>query len=679
MPNQANHLAPVLTVRNLKAYFHTSEGLARAVDDISFEVRPKEVFCLVGESGCGKTVTSLAIMQLLPEPSGYVAGGEIILDGLQVLRLGPHEKRELRGAKAAMIFQEPMTSLNPVMRVGKQVAEALLVHRHVSRAAARDAAIDMLRKVGIPAPEQRYYEYPHQLSGGMKQRIMIAMALICHPKLLIADEPTTALDVTVQAQVLALMKRLQEETGTSILLITHDLGVVNQMADHVAVMYAGKIVEKGTRHQIFSQPLHPYTVRLLEALPGRERRGTSLRAIPGMVPKATQYPVGCRFAERCDRAMPACRTELPELAEQAPGHAVACHLYGPDVVHVSLASTLRPTAHAGSAAGDGGPLVELRELKVHFPVRKGVLQRVVNHVRAVDGVSFTIPRGRTLALVGESGCGKTTVGKALLQLIRPTGGSVLFETSGQACDITTLSRAQLIPFRRRMQLVFQDPYSSLNPRMMVGDLIKEGMRAHDLGGSEKERDVHVRELLHRMGLDRDMALRYPHEFSGGQRQRLAIARALAVDPEFIVLDEPTSALDASIQAQIVNLLKELQGERHLTYLFVTHNLGLVEYLADQVLVMYLGRFAEEGSVEEVFGAPKHPYTQALLAAVPRVQGSSGVEKIVLGGDVPSPLAPPPGCPFHPRCPKAMDICRKEYPHARRIGETHTVACHLGQA
>jgi peptide/nickel transport system ATP-binding protein len=358
---------------------------------------------------------------------------------------------------------------------------------------------------------------------------------------------------------------------------------------------------------------------------------------------------------------------------------VACHLYGPDAVRVSLASAPASAGAAVSAGTTGSPLVELRELKVHFPVRKGILQRVVNHVRAVDGVSFTIPRGGTLALVGESGCGKTTVGKALLQLVRPTAGSVLYKSNGQACDLTTLSRGQLKPFRRKMQLVFQDPYSSLNPRMMVGDLIKEGMRAHDLGANEKERDARVGELLHRMGLDPEMALRYPHEFSGGQRQRLAIARALAVDPEFIVLDEPTSALDASIQAQIVNLLKELQGERCLTYLFVTHNLGLVEYLADEVLVMYLGRFAEEGRVEDVFGNPLHPYTQALLAAVPRVQGSSGVEKIVLGGDVPSPMAPPPGCPFHPRCPKAMEICRKEYPHARRIGETHTVACHLGQA
>jgi peptide/nickel transport system ATP-binding protein len=667
---------PILEVRDLKTYFRTSGGIARAVDGVSFQVRSGESFALVGESGCGKSVTALSIIQLVQGPAGFIAGGEIAYRGKDVVHIPETEKRTLRGNEISMIFQEPMTSLNPVFTVEQQITEVMRRHRRLSRKEARAEALEMLERVKMPEAGLRLREYPHQLSGGMKQRVMIAMALACRPGLLIADEPTTALDVTIQEQILSLMRDLRNEFGTAVLLITHDLGVVAENADRVGVMYAGRIVEEGSLEQILRNPAHPYTVKLLDSLPSAGKRNEALQTIEGRVPPATDFPAGCRFKPRCHKAMDVCSRVDPEMIPVEDGHRAACILYdearmgrrlSPDEVRDPA-----PPMPRARGIGDASPLVTTRGLELWFPIRSGLFKRTAGHVRAVDGVDLAVPRGRTSALVGESGCGKTTLGKSVLQLLRPTAGKVEFD----GAELTTLARSELKPFRRRLQIIFQDPFSSLDPRMMVGEILMEGMAAHRLGGSRTQRLERAEEVMDRVGLDPQMVHRYPHEFSGGQRQRIAIARCLAVDPEFIVCDEATSALDVSVQAQIINLLKKLQAELGLTYLFITHDLSVVEYLADEVCVMYLGRIVERGRTKEIFLNPMHPYTRALLSAVPQIDPSTGVKKIRLSGDTPSPVHPPSGCHFHPRCPEAMDRCSNEYPCEFGFSGTHSACCWL---
>ncbi len=664
----------ILEVEDLKTFFRTPEGTARAVDGVSFRIRAGEAYALVGESGCGKSVTALSIIQLIQGPAGYVAGGRILYKGRDILRIPEVEKRRLRGNEISMVFQEPMTSLNPVFTVGYQIMEVIRRHRGLGVREARKEAIRMLDRVRIPEPAVRFGEYPHQLSGGMKQRVMIAMALACRPGLLIADEPTTALDVTIQEQILALMRELREAFGTAVLLISHNLAVVAENADRVGVMSAGRIVEEGTLEEILRHPLHPYTVKLLDSLPSAGRRDQELQTIPGRVPPATAIPAGCRFAPRCHMAMELCGRVDPALLSVEGEHRAACLLYdegrtgrraSPEEVRVRAGGRPRP-----NAAGQPSALVRVRGLEVRFPIRKGVFKKTMGHVHAVDGVDLDLRAGRTSALVGESGCGKTTLGKALLQLVRPTAGRVEF----QGTELTGLSRAALKPYRRRLQIIFQDPYSSLDPRMMVGESLMEGMKAHGIGASRRERVERTARLMERVGLDPGMIHRYPHEFSGGQRQRIAIARCLAVEPEFIVCDEATSALDVSVQAQILNLLQRLQAEMGLAYLFITHDLSVVEYLAEEVSVMYLGRIVERGKTEEIFRDPLHPYTRALLAAVPRLDPVTGRKKIRLGGDVPSPVNPPAGCHFHPRCPEAMERCAARYPPEVSRSSTHGVSC-----
>ena len=563
----------------------------------------------------------------------------------------------------------------------------------------------MLDLVGIPEPAARYDEYPHQMSGGMKQRVMIAMALSCRPGLLIADEPTTALDVTIQAQILELIQRLQQELQMAVLLITHDLGVVANIADRVAVMYAGKIAEIGTWKQLYETPQHPYTVKLLESTPARDKRGTQLHTITGRVPKATEYNDGCRFAARCPKVMDGCESIAPMLhAVNGDEHNVACHLYNPEppfnAIKTSAARLELETgekdgrmeerrdgelsaAHSSTVTAGGSPSnlptfqpsnlhLQVKNLCVHYPIQKGIFKRTVGYVYAVDNVTLEIPRGKTLALVGESGSGKTSFGKAILRLGVPVEGDLIYDGT----NIATATRELMHPYRKRMQIIFQDPYASLNPRMTVGAIIQEGMQAHSIGESADERHDRVAELMQRVGLSPDMVNRYPHEFSGGQRQRIGIARCLAVDPEFIVCDEATSALDVSVQAQILNLLKSLQADFDLTYLFITHNLSVVEYFADEVAVMYLGRIVERGATEEIFDSPKHPYTRALLSAVPKMDEKTGVEKIQLEGDVPSPINRPTGCYFHPRCPEVMPMCKDEYPNETSFTQTHSCQCYL---
>ena len=652
----------MLEVSDLRLGFALDGKTRLAVDGVSFAVAPGETFALLGESGCGKSATAQGILRLLPA-AGRIVSGSVRLDGKELLALPEAEMRRIRGGRVAMIFQEPATSLNPVLTVGQQIGEVLGRHKQLRGEPARQRMLELLNLVGIADGERRLDEYPFQLSGGMKQRVMIAMALAGEPALLIADEPTTALDVTVQAQILDLLARLQGERGMGMLLITHDLGVVARMAQRIGVMYAGELVEVASRERFFTAPAHPYTQALFAALPDVTRRGAELQTIPGQVPALDAMPAGCRFADRCAQVMAVCREQTPPWRALSGEHRVRCHWSG--------AATTLSTAVAEvpeRAPEEPMALLMVSRLAVHFPIRRGILQRTVGQVKAVDGISLELPAGRTLALVGESGCGKTTAGKAVLQLLPVTAGSVRLNGN----ELVGLSSRRLRAERRRMQMIFQDPFASLNPRMRIGEIIAEGMRAF----AERGNTPAVGELLRQVGLDPATAGRYPHEFSGGQRQRIAIARALAVRPELIVCDEPTSALDVSVQAQILNLLKALQGEFGMAYLFITHNFAVVEYLAHEVAVMYLGRIVEHGKVAEVLQAPRHPYTQALLSAVPVARLHGQGEIIRLAGEAPSPAKPPGGCHFHPRCPRAMDICRQVYPDSAVVSETHGVVCHL---
>jgi len=665
-------MSRLLAVRDLKMGFMAGGRLLTAVDGISFEVAPGETFALLGESGCGKSATALALLRLLPN-AGRIVGGEVWLEGEEVLALPESAMRDRRGGAAAMIFQEPATSLNPVLTVAQQIGESLWRHRGLQGPAARQEALALLGAVGIADPLRRLEEYPFQLSGGMKQRVMIAIALAGQPRLLIADEPTTALDVTIQAQILDLLAKLQRERGMGMLLITHDLGVVARSAHRVGVMYAGEIVESAGREDFFHEPRHPYTRMLFAALPNLGQREAALATIPGQVPPLHAMPAGCRFAPRCPVAMAVCSQESPVWTDLGKGHQVRCHWVARQQVTAST-SDLMPLPAAVSpaspkAAALAEPLLQVQDLKVHFPIRKGVFKCTVGHVKAVDGVSLELARGRTLALVGESGCGKTTAGKALLRLLAASGSVRL-----DGREVLELSPRQLKPLRRRMQMVFQDPFASLNPRMTVGEIIAEGMEA--LGGSANgDQAAAIARLLQQVGLPEEAAGRYPHEFSGGQRQRIAIARTLAVQPQLLICDEPTSALDVSVQAQILNLLRQLQQDLELAYLFITHNFAVVEYLAHEVAVMYLGRIVEHGPVQQLLRHPLHPYTRALLSAVPEPHLEGQREIVRLPGETPSPANPPAGCHFHPRCLHASERCRQEYPAPTRV-EGVTVRCHL---
>ena len=616
----------MLQTHDLKVALDAELGLVKAIDGLSLSIQRGETFALVGESGCGKSMTALALMRLLPE-NGRVTGGDVRLDKEDLLALPEAGMRAVRGGRIGMIFQEPSTSLNPVMKIGVQIVEAIEAHTALRGAAARAKAIEWLRRVGIPEPERRFDEYPFRMSGGQKQRVMIAMTLATEPDFLVADEPTTALDVTIQAQVLDLLKQLQKEQGLGLLLITHDLAVVAGMAHRVALMYAGQIIEVAKAQDFFADPKHPYARALLRALPDARRRGQALQAIPGTVPVLTQQFDGCRFAPRCDRVMAHCASTLPELTgisgveERGDLHAVRCLLFAPGAssapgVGVSTrVDTVRAPYRV--MAAPVGTLLEVQGLRVRFPIRSGLFQRGKRFFDAVDDISFSVAERQTLALVGESGCGKTTTGKAIVQLLR---GSAEFEGQAllQGRNLFELSGQALTQARRDIQIIFQDPFASLNPRMRVVDILDEGMIALLPEVDAAARRKRIELLVDQVGLRRDALARYPHEFSGGQRQRIAIARALAVQPKLIVCDEPTSALDVSVQAQILNLLHELQQELGLSYLFITHNIGVVEYIADRVAVMRAGRIVEQGDSVSVLEHPQDAYTRALIDAVPRL-------------------------------------------------------------
>ena len=666
---------PLLRVRDLRMAIHGDGPPVRAVDGVSFDIAAGETFALVGESGCGKSMTALSIMRLLPE-AAVISGGTVELQGENLLALPEAAMRDVRGRRVAMIFQEPGLSLNPVMTVGEQIAESVRRHTTLTGAAVDARVLELLEAVRMPDAQRRAGEYPFQLSGGMKQRVMIAIALACDPALLIADEPTTALDVTVQAQVLDLLRELQRERGMAMLLITHDLGVVAQMAQQVAVMYAGQIVETAPVARFFASPAHPYSQKLFAALPERAAGGRTLAAIPGTVPPLHREFIGCRFAERCERKLAHCADVLPEWHGAGEQQLVRCHLYGGDQRGPINDERKAESAQSpnSSATADHSSLLEVSDLQVWFPIRKGLLQRTVGHVRAVDGVSFSIAPGRTLGLVGESGCGKTTVGKGLLRLLQPTAGRV--SLAGE--DFLALDAEALRLKRREVQIIFQDPYASLNPRIRIGDALEEGMLALGVGGDAAGRQARIDALLGEVGLSPEIRSRYPHEFSGGQRQRIAIARALSVEPKLIVCDEPTSALDVSVQAQILNLLKRLQREKGLAYLFISHNMAVIEHMADEVAVMYLGRIVERGAVHQVLRDPRHPYTKSLLAAVPVADPQAQRPVLRLSGDLPSPVNPPAGCHFHPRCPMAEAACAQAYPEERAFTAQHHARCHLAR-
>ncbi len=654
----------VIRVEGLCTAFRQGNGTVRAVDGVSFAIRPGEMMALVGESGSGKSVTALSLMGLLPEVTSVIEGGRVLFNDKDIL--AEHAVDSIRGKQIAMIFQEPMTALNPVLSIGWQLTEGLKQHEHLSDTECQEKAVALLKRVGIPAPEERLKEYPHNLSGGMRQRVMIAMALACNPLLLIADEPTTALDVTVQAQIMELLADLRREYKMAVLLITHNLALVREQADRVAVMYAGSIVEEAPRNELFDRPLHPYTRLLLRAIPSVTNRGQALSAIAGQVPAPSEKLPGCRFAPRCPFADEACKAGKIQMMDEG-GHGVRCiH------THTLVSYTYTDTYGALSPFTDGQRLLDVRALKVWFPVKAGFFGRTRGYVRAVDGVDLQLFAGETLALVGESGCGKTTVGKALIRLVKPTGGSVLLD----GVDLATLPEKQMRPYRKRIQMIFQDPFGSLDPRLMVGESIAEGLDCAEQGRGDLKasRQARLKELLEQVGLPSNALTRYPHQFSGGQRQRIGLARALAAQPDIIVCDECTSALDVSVQAQILNLLKLLQERYKLSYLFITHDLSVVSYLADRVAVMYLGRIVEEGSAEDVLLHPLHPYSRALIASAPRLDAEK-VSRPQVKGELPSPIAPPPGCTFHPRCPFATEKCRHEMPSLLEVAPGQRCACH----
>jgi len=693
----------LLEVDDLKTRIKLRKTTVHAVDGFSFEVEAGETVGIVGESGCGKTIAAMSIMRLLPR-GGFIAGGEVRLDGRDLVKLSDAEIQKVRGNDIGMVFQDPMTSLNPTMTIGKQIAEAVLIHRDVSKDAAMKRAADVLEMVGLPRPSERLRDYPHQLSGGLRQRVMIAMALACDPKLLIADEPTTALDVTIQAQILELLDRLKRELGMGIILITHDMGVIAGRADRVVVMYAARKVETAETVDLFKNVRHPYTEALLASIPQLDQDKTQeLYSIPGLPPDLRRPPVFCRFAPRCAFATDRCRTEDPLLGGDDPSHPYACFhpressatdmgelgaallaqaeknkaLMASFGKELELLETAPEPQVAAAAQSNGEPdcVLEFRNVSKEFPVTAGaILRRTIATLHAVSDVELGVQRGETFGLVGESGCGKTTLGRMGVALEVPTRGQVLFNGT----DLGSLKGGRFRELRRDLQFMFQDPYASLDPRMRVKEIISEPL---DIAGrgTTKERAETVRRLLDDVGLSYDAADRYPHEFSGGQRQRLGLARALALNPKVIIADEPVSALDVSVRSQILNLMKRLQASYGLTYIVISHDLSVVRYLADRIGVMYLGKMVELGSADDIYENPAHPYTAGLLDAIPVPNPEvARAKKREAGvrGELPSPLNPPSGCRFRTRCPLAQEKCAEVVPLLRPFGEEHLAACHF---
>ena len=676
--------SPLLDIQDLHTDIEIRSGVVHALSGVDLYVNPGETLGIVGESGSGKTMTALSLMGLLPQ-GGRVSSGSIFLDGQDLTKMPLHAKRKLRGTKVGMIFQDPLTSLNPTMKIGLQVCEPLRVHKKMSKKDALERAIEILKRVGMPRPEIVINNYPHQLSGGMRQRVMIAMALVCKPRILIADEPTTALDVTTQMQILDLIDELRDEYQMGVILITHDLGVVAGHTDRVAVMYAGRIVETAPTKTLFTEPKHRYTSSLMAALPERAlAAGTKLFSIPGAPPSLTNLPVGCRFASRCLWAGAECVDRYPDLSGEG-FHTYSCFhpvqegdespaelqakLEGSAPVDEAVAEPDAPVVY-GEVDDTVEVLLDVKEASREYASSgSGFLKRDKGVVSAVDRVSITLKKGETYGLVGESGCGKSTMGRLIAGLEPPSGGSI--ELGGR--DLATLKGRDAVRIHRDVQMMFQDSYAAMDPRMRIDQILAEPMSIQKTGNARQIAE-RIMEILEQVGLTEEILDRYPHEFSGGQLQRIGFARSLTLAPDLIVADEPVSALDVSVQAQVLNLMKDLQAELGLSYLFISHDLAVVQYMADRIGVMYLGRIVEEGPAKEVVENPKHPYTKALIDSipVPDPEFSHDDQAIKLTGEPPSAVNPPKGCRFRPRCPFAGEECKMQ---PLLTEETHRVACH----
>jgi len=679
-------MAPLLDIQDLHTEIRLRRATVHAIDGVNLQVAPGECLGIVGESGSGKTMTALSIMRLLPS-GGHITAGQIHVDGTDIAALSEEKMDQVRGNLIGMIFQDPLTSLNPTWTIGDQIAESVRLHRGASKEQALKRAVEVLGLVGMPRPAERVGNYPHQLSGGMRQRVMIAMALACEPKLLIADEPTTALDVTIQKQILELIDSLRHKLGMAVILVTHDLGVIAGRADRVAVMYAGRIVETTTTERLFENPRHPYTEALFEALPEKaadEAAGIKrLYNIPGQPPDLTVPPPGCKFAPRCRYAQAKCKETEPSLTEGGASHEFRCffpvgnveEVKDPGAPYASVPPQQPEAAGGNGARATDAPLLRVDHLVKNFTVTSGaVLQRKVGQVSAVADVSFTIPKGSTFGLVGESGCGKTTIGRLIVGLEKPSAGSIVL--GGK--DLADMSSRERRRNSRMVQLMFQDSYASMDPRMRVATILREPMVIQHVG-SRSEQQKRIAAMLDEVGLPAAAAERYPHEFSGGQRQRLGLARALMLRPSMIVADEPVSALDVSIQAQILNLMRDLQREHSLTYLFISHDLSVVRYMSSAIGVMYLGKLVEVGPASDVYFRPVHPYTRGLIDTVPVADPSLERAKEHQGvrGELPSAVAPPSGCRFRTRCPYAQDLCAAQEPPLRPFTTGgHLAACHF---
>ena len=668
---------PLLQIKDLHTDIEIRNGVVRALSGVDLHVNPGETLGIVGESGSGKTMTALSLMGLLPQ-GGKVSSGSIILDGQDLTKMPLHLKRKMRGTKVGMIFQDPLTSLNPTMKIGLQVCEPLRVHEKLSKRAALARAVEILKRVGMPRPEVVINNYPHQLSGGMRQRVMIAMALVCKPRILIADEPTTALDVTTQMQILDLIDELRDEYQMGVILITHDLGVVAGHTDRVAVMYAGRIVETAPTKTLFTEPKHRYTSSLMAALPERAlAASTKLFSIPGAPPSLTNLPVGCRFAARCLWATDECRAGYPDLSGDDT-HTFSCFhpVQEGDESPAALQAKLDTQKNGDEAGAQQAPLVSSKVLldvkeasREYESAGSGFFKRDKGVVSAVDRVSITVKKGETYGLVGESGCGKSTMGRLIAGLERPSGGAI--ELDGR--DLATLKGRDAVTIHRDVQMMFQDSYAAMDPRMRIDQILAEPMSIQKTGNARQIAE-RIMEIIEQVGLTEEILDRYPHEFSGGQLQRIGFARSLTLAPDLIVADEPVSALDVSVQAQVLNLMKDLQAELGLSYLFISHDLAVVQYMADRIGVMYLGRIVEEGPAKEVVENPKHPYTKALIDSipVPDPEFSHDDRAIKLTGEPPSAVNPPEGCRFRPRCPFAGEECKIQ---PALTDERHRVACH----
>jgi peptide/nickel transport system ATP-binding protein len=676
IPAALHDVAPLLELQGLRTQFTIGGEVANAVDGLSLKVRPGEAMGIVGESGSGKSVTALSILRLLG--GAHSLSGRVLFAGQDVLTMSSPELRALRGGDISMIFQDPMTSLNPVIKIGRQLIEGMSVHGRFTGDEARIRAISLLQRMGISSPERVMNGYAHELSGGMRQRVMLAIGFANKPKLIIADEPTTALDVTVQAQILDLLKEVSRESGTAVILISHDLGVIANVCSRVAVMYGGEIVEEGPTQDLLTNPQHPYTWALLNAAPHIDSEPNADRHLPsigGMPPDILNLPTGCRFADRCPNRIDKCDLH-PELLPLAALRLSRCWVTqaGAVLEEAGVRAAVRQ-ADAAPVTPPRPLLLEVKGLVKHFDVRGDGLFTAHRKFRAVDGVNFEIYRGEMVGLVGESGCGKSTVARLLTRLHTPTGGSIRYEGT----EISQVGPAQLRPMRRRMQMIFQDPYASLNPRMTVAQILREPIVFHGLAKSGAQADKQVAALLEKVGLAARSSSKFPHEFSGGQRQRIGIARALAVQPELIIADEPIAALDVNIQAQIINLLVDLQAEMHLTCLFIAHDLAVVRHISDRLLVMYLGVIVESGTSFELFQRPLHPYTQSLISAIPvHDLRKARPQRIPLLGEPASSMNPPAGCRFHTRCPHVKPICREEIPPWREVLPGRHVACHFAE-